>query len=88
MIVLANILLSFLVTVTLVFSVLDGWHASLALGVFVHEASALLVLLNGIWLADAGMSRLGLLGGLFVSLWNDAREAFGKLWQQRLTSIR
>ena len=88
MIVLANILLSFLVTVTLVVSVLDGWHASLALGVFVHEASALLVLLNGIWLADAGMSRLGMLGGLFVSLWNDAREAFGKLWHQGLASIR
>lgn len=87
-IVLANILLSFLVTVTLVVSVLYGWHASLALGVFVHEASALLVLLNGIWLADAGMSRLGLLGGLFVSLWNDAREAFEKLWQQRPASIR
>jgi P-type E1-E2 ATPase len=88
MIVLANILLSFLVTVTLVVSVLDGWHTSLALGVFVHEASALLVLLNGIWLADAGMSRLGMLGGLFVSLWSDVREAFGKLWHQRLASIR
>ena len=88
MIVLANILLSFLVTVTLVVSVLDGWHASLALGVFVNEASALLVMLNGIWLADAGMSRLGMLGGLFVSLWSDVREAFGKLWHQRLASIR
>ena len=88
LIVLANILISFLVTLTLVVSVLDGWHASLALGVFVHEASALLVLLNGIWLADAGMSRLGLLAGLFVNLWNDAREAFGKLRHQKLAFIR
>ena len=63
----------------LVISVVDRWHDSLALGVFVHEASALITLLNGIWLADENMSRLGTLGNLFKQLGKDCMEAWSSL---------
>jgi Cd2+/Zn2+-exporting ATPase len=76
MIVQVNLAISLLVTAILVISVLDGWHSSLALGVFVHEASAIAVLINSIWLADEGMSRLGMLGGLFQQLGKDMWSAW------------
>jgi Cd2+/Zn2+-exporting ATPase len=74
-----NLAISLIVTFVLVISVIFRWHASLALGVFVHEASALITLLNGIWLADAGMSRLGTLGNLFKQLGTDCVEAWTSL---------
>jgi P-type E1-E2 ATPase len=74
-----NLAISFIVTILLVISVVDRWHSSLALGVFVHEASALITLLNGIWLADEGMSRFGMLGKLFKQLGEDCINAWKSL---------
>ncbi len=74
-----NLSISLLVTVLLVISVVDGWHQSLALGVFIHEASAILTLVNGIWLADAGISRFGLLSSLFKDLASEVGAAWREL---------
>ena len=74
-----NLLISFLVTILLVISVVDKWHSSLTLGVFIHEASALIILLNGIWLADQGMSRFGLLSSLFKQLGEDIIDSWKTL---------
>jgi len=74
-----NLLISFLVTILLVISVVDNWHSSLTLGVFIHEASALIILLNGIWLADQGMSRFGMLSTLFKQLGADFIDAWKSL---------
>lgn len=79
MIVNINLAISLIVTLVLVISVVDRWHASLALGVFIHEGTAIITLLNGIWLADEGMSRLGTLGNLFKQLGSDCMEAWGSL---------
>jgi len=79
MIVHINLAISIIVTLVLVISVVDRWHASLALGVFIHEGTAIITLLNGIWLADEGMSRLGTLGNLFKQLGNDCMKAWGSL---------
>jgi Cd2+/Zn2+-exporting ATPase len=79
MIVNINLAISLIVTLVLVISVVDRWHASLALGVFIHEGTAIITLLNGIWLADEGMSRLGTLGNLFKQLGSDCMKAWGSL---------
>ncbi len=74
-----NLAISLVVTFVLVISVLYRWHDSLALGVFVHEASALITLLNGVWLADENMSKLGTVGNLFEQLGKDCVEAWSSL---------
>tara|TARA_B100000315_G_C14465965_1_gene535995 strand:+ start:10 stop:438 length:429 start_codon:yes stop_codon:yes gene_type:complete len=81
-----NLIISFIVTILLVISVVDEWHSSLTLGVFVHEASAIVIILNGIWLADKGMSRFGLLGTLFKQLGVDCIEAWKSLKAMMLAS--
>ncbi len=81
-----NLIISFIVTILLVISVVDEWHSSLTLGVFVHEASAIIIILNGIWLADKGMSRFGLLGTLFKQLGVDCIEAWKSLKAMMLAS--
>jgi Cd2+/Zn2+-exporting ATPase len=88
MIVQVNLAISLLVTALLVISVLFRWHSSLALGVFVHEASAIAVLLNSIWLADEGMSRLGMLGALFQDLGKDIWSAWKSVMELRLPVSR
>jgi Cd2+/Zn2+-exporting ATPase len=74
-----NIAISLAVTILLVISVLDQWHSSLALGVFVHELSALLIIINGIWLAGDGASRLAVMWTLMADLIDDTRTAFSQL---------
>ena len=74
-----NIFISFLVTLLLVVSVIYKWHESLVLGVFVHEASALIIILNGVWLAEKGMSRFGMLSNLFKQLGEDCINAWKSL---------
>lgn len=80
-----NISISILVTAILVISVVDGWHSSLALGVFIHEASAILTLINGIWLAEAGISRFGLLSDLFSDLASETAKAWRELYTLMFT---
>ncbi len=86
LIVKANLAISLVVTFLLVISVILRWHSSLALGVFIHEASALLVILNGIWLSDVGMSRMGVMGDLFRQLFQDTKAAWQEAWSLLATT--
>ena len=62
-----NLLISVLITVVLVWSVLQGINDKLWIGVLVHEASAVLVILNGARMAGSdGM--LTLLRNIFIDL--------------------
>ncbi len=70
-----NILLSVVITAILVWSVIQGINDKLWIGVIVHEASAVLVILNGARIAgDDGI--LKLLKGVIVDLWTDFKEAW------------
>ena len=74
-IVVQNILISVLITLILVWSVLSQYNDQLWIGVLVHEASAILVILNGARLSgDKGMLRMLL--DLGKDLWNDTTDAF------------
>jgi Cd2+/Zn2+-exporting ATPase len=73
-----NILISVLITMILVWSVLAQFNDQLWIGVLVHEASAILVILNGARLSgDKGMLRMLL--DLGIDLWNDTTDAFKAL---------
>ena len=56
----------------LVAIVLGGWEIKLAAGVALHEASALLVILNGMWVTGTGPERLTTL----VTLGRDLKDDF------------
>ena len=67
-----NIVLSVLLTTILVTCVLMGVEISMAFGVLLHEASAFLVILNGMWVAGTGMKRISTVGNIFVDVFNEA----------------
>jgi heavy metal translocating P-type ATPase len=70
-----NILISVVITLILVWSVLSQYNDQLWIGVLVHEASAILVILNGARLSgEKGMLRMLL--DLGKDLWNDTTDAF------------
>lgn len=70
-----NILISILITVTLVVAVINGWYDELWVGVLIHEASVLLVILNGARLAGKdGM--FSMLFTIIKSLWSDTLAVF------------
>jgi Cd2+/Zn2+-exporting ATPase len=80
-----NIVLSVAITIVLVWSVLQGFNDKLWIGVLVHEASAILVILNGARMAgNQGM--LSLLKGIFIDLWVDFDEALQAWLDQRRPS--
>ena len=70
-----NLSFSILVTITLVFAVVNGFYDQLWVGVLVHEASVILVILNGARLAE-GTGTYKLLLTTFQSLWNATVSAF------------
>ena len=70
-----NLMFSILVTITLVFAVVNGFYDQLWVGVLVHEASVILVILNGARLAE-GTGTYKLLITTFQSLWNATISAF------------
>ena len=73
-----NILISVLITILLVWSVVSEYNDQLWIGVLAHEASAILVILNGARLSgEKGI--LAMLMDLFKDLWRDTREAFDSL---------
>ena len=78
-VVLANIVLSLGVTVILVTAVLLGVEFNLAVGVALHEASALLIILNGMWVTGSGMQRLSTIGDLGRDIGSDLVGAFRAL---------
>ena len=81
-----NILLSVLITVVLVWSVLQGINDKLWIGVLVHEASAILVILNGARIAgNDGM--LTLLRNILVDMVVDFKQAILAWNGQRMNSL-
>ena len=70
-----NLSFSILVTMTLVFAVVNGFYDQLWVGVLVHEASVILVILNGARLAE-GTGTYKLLLTTFQSLWEATVSAF------------
>ena len=78
-VVLANIVLSLGVTVVLVTAVLLGAELNLAIGVALHEASALMIILNGMWVTGSGTQRLTTIADLGRDIGSDLVGAFRAL---------
>tara|TARA_B100000676_G_scaffold145181_1_gene143597 strand:+ start:855 stop:3401 length:2547 start_codon:yes stop_codon:yes gene_type:complete len=78
-VVLANIAISVGVTAILVTAVLLGAELNLAVGVALHEASALLIILNGMWVSGTGMQRFKTVTDLSKDISEDLVEAFRAL---------
>jgi heavy metal translocating P-type ATPase len=70
-----NIAISVGITLLLVCVVLLGWEIKLAAGVALHEASALIVILNGMWVTGTGPQRMTTIVDLARDLRNDLVEA-------------
>lgn len=70
-----NIAISVGITLILVCIVLLGWEIKLAAGVALHEASALIVILNGMWVTGTGPQRMTTIVDLVRDLRNDLVEA-------------
>ena len=73
-IVYANIAISVAVTMTLVLVVIMGFHINLAAGIALHEASAIIIILNGMWVSGSGTNRLSTLVALARDLGSDLSE--------------
>ena len=69
-----NVLFSVAITLTLVAGVIWGWQTNLAVGVLVHELSALFVVINALRIAERGTAGRVLLG-LVAELANDVLDS-------------
>ena len=74
-ILLGNLIITVGITLSLVAAVILQLYDELWVGVLIHEASVILVILNGARLAG-GEGAKALLSSIFVSLWRDTKEAF------------
>ena len=74
-ILLGNLLITVGITLSLVAAVILQLYDELWVGVLIHEASVILVILNGARLAG-GEGAVALLRSIFTSLWIDTKEAF------------
>ena len=79
-VVMANVIISVGVTALLVIAVMLGYEMKLAAGVALHEASALLVILNGMWVGGTGIQRIRTLGDLAKDVYGDVIESFRVLF--------
>ena len=70
-----NLFFSVAITVTLVFAVIQQWYDQLWVGVLIHEASVILVILNGARLAQNGQA-LPLLKETLRTMVDDTKRAF------------
>ena len=70
-----NLSFSILVTITLVYAVVNGFYDALWVGVLVHELSVILVILNGARLAE-GTGTLQLVKKTFSAMWEATILAF------------
>jgi Cd2+/Zn2+-exporting ATPase len=77
-ILITNLVFSIAITVILVFAVINGMYDQLWVGVLIHEASVILVILNGARLAG-NSGALKLLSETFKSLYFDTRLSFEAL---------
>ena len=79
-----NIAISMLITFTLVIAVINGWYDQLWVGVLIHEASVLLVILNGARLAGKD-NVLAILIAITKTLWFDTIAVFKQFKQHYFT---
>ena len=84
-ILMGNIYISIGITIALVTAVILQLYDELWVGVLIHEASVILVILNGARLAG-GEGGLALLRSIFVTLWRDTKESFSMLKLRYLSS--
>ena len=77
-ILMGNFFISIGITLSLVAAVILQLYDELWVGVLIHEASVILVILNGARLAGSE-GTFALLSAIFVSLWRDTKEAFALL---------
>ena len=73
----ANIAISVVVTMILVSAVLMGFEMNLAAGIALHEASAIIIILNGMWVSGSGTQRLSTLVDLVRDIFADLAEIWG-----------
>ncbi len=78
-IVYANIAISVIVTMILVSAVLAGLDINLAAGIALHEASAIIIILNGMWVSGTGTQRLTSLADLARDIFYDLTEIWAIL---------
>ena len=78
-IVYANIAISVMVTMILVTAVLSGFEMNLAAGIALHEASAIIIILNGMWVSGTGTQRLSSLAELVRDIFADLTEIWAIL---------
>jgi len=71
-----NIAISVIVTMILVSAVLFGFKMNLAAGIALHEASAIIIILNGMWVSGSGAQRLTTLAEIFRDIFSD----FVEIW--------
>ena len=88
MIVNINIIISVVVTLILVATTLAGYNTSIAAGIAIHEASAFLVIINGMFVSSNSDNnrRTTVLVNLFRDLANDLKEAFIALYKTNNTT--
>ena len=73
-ILLGNLIITMGITLSLVIAVILQLYDELWVGVLIHEASVILVILNGARLAVEGT--VSLLRSICKSLWSDTKDAF------------
>ena len=88
MIVNINIIISVVVTLILVATTLAGYNTSIAAGIAIHEASAFLVIINGMFVSSNSDNnrRITVLVNLIRDLVNDLKEAFIALFKTNNTT--
>ena len=88
MIVNINIIISVIITLILVATPLAGYNTSIAAGIAIHEASAFLVIINGMFVSSNSDNnrRTTVLVNLFRDLANDLKEAFIALYKTNNTT--
>lgn len=80
-ILIGNLVFSVAITIALVFAVITGIYDQLWVGVLIHEASVIVVILNGARIAgDSGAVKL--LSETFKSLYYDTIESFSALYSK------
>lgn len=80
-----NLLISVGITLALVIAVILELYDELWVGVLIHEASVLLVILNGARLAGS-RGWYSLLSSMAVTLWHDTKESFSLLIERYFRS--
>ena len=74
-----TIAIAIIVTMSLISAVLAGIKLSLFAGIALHEASAILIILNGMWVSGSGSNKFGTLIEIGKDLVSEISEIFALL---------